>query len=188
MLVIQSCLTLCDPMDYIQPANDWATDLIWSGLCAILCLLAQSCLTHCDPMDHSPPGFSVHGDSPGKNTGVGCHAPSSRGSSQLGDQTRSHTLQVDSLPSEPPGKPLGIYTWGFLISTIVSMQLMLRPPSWTIHLSVYALRVGKGKGYVNKEQKLSQRGVLGKLHSTSLYWKVTICNCCVLEGRLSSAF
>ena len=24
-------------------------------------------------MDYSPPGFSVHGDSPGKNTGVGCH-------------------------------------------------------------------------------------------------------------------
>ena len=24
-------------------------------------------------MDSSPPGFSVHGDSPGKNTGVGCH-------------------------------------------------------------------------------------------------------------------
>ena len=25
-------------------------------------------------MDCSPSGFSVHGDSPGKNTGVGCHA------------------------------------------------------------------------------------------------------------------
>ena len=25
-------------------------------------------------MDCSPPGTSVHGDSPGKNTGVGCHA------------------------------------------------------------------------------------------------------------------
>jgi len=25
-------------------------------------------------MDYSPPGFSVQGDSPGKNTGVGCHA------------------------------------------------------------------------------------------------------------------
>jgi len=25
-------------------------------------------------MDCSPPGFSVHGDSPGKNSGVGCHA------------------------------------------------------------------------------------------------------------------
>ena len=27
----------------------------------------------CDPMDYSPPGSSVHGDSPGKNTGVACH-------------------------------------------------------------------------------------------------------------------
>ena len=25
-------------------------------------------------MDCSPPGSSVHGDSPSKNTGVGCHA------------------------------------------------------------------------------------------------------------------
>ena len=30
-------------------------------------------LTLCDPMDCSPPGSSIHGDSPGKNTGVGCH-------------------------------------------------------------------------------------------------------------------
>ena len=35
--------------------------------------LLQSCLTNCDSMDRSPPGSSVHGDSPGKNTGVGCH-------------------------------------------------------------------------------------------------------------------
>ena len=34
----------------------------------------QSSLTLCDPMDCSPPGSSVHEDSPGKNTGVGCHA------------------------------------------------------------------------------------------------------------------
>ena len=44
---------------------------IWV-LCA--CLVAQSCLTLCHPMDHSPPDSSVHGDSPGKNTGVGCQA------------------------------------------------------------------------------------------------------------------
>ena len=37
-------------------------------------IVAQSCLTLCDPTDCSPPGSSVHGDSPGKNTGVGCHA------------------------------------------------------------------------------------------------------------------
>ena len=40
----------------------------------MLYLVAQSCPTPCDPMDCSPPGSSVHGDSPGKNTGVGCHA------------------------------------------------------------------------------------------------------------------
>ena len=34
----------------------------------------QSCLTLCDPTDHSSPGSSVHGDSPGKNPGVVCHA------------------------------------------------------------------------------------------------------------------
>ena len=38
------------------------------------CLVAQSWPTLCDPMDCSPQGSSVHGDSPGKNTGVGCHA------------------------------------------------------------------------------------------------------------------
>ena len=43
----------------------------WARCC---CLVAQSCLTLCNPMDYSPPGSSVHGDSPGKNTGVGCHA------------------------------------------------------------------------------------------------------------------
>ena len=31
----------------------------------------QSCTTLCDPVDCSPPGSSVHGDSPGNNTGVG---------------------------------------------------------------------------------------------------------------------
>ena len=39
----------------------------------MLCLVAQSCPTLCDSMDCSPPGSSIHGDSPGKNTGVGCH-------------------------------------------------------------------------------------------------------------------
>ena len=34
--------------------------------------LLQSCLTLCNPMDCSLPGSSVHEDSLGKNTGVGC--------------------------------------------------------------------------------------------------------------------
>ena len=38
-----------------------------------MCAVAQSCPTLCSPMDCSPSGSSVHGDSPGKNTRVGCH-------------------------------------------------------------------------------------------------------------------
>ena len=38
----------------------------------IVCVYPQSCLTLCGPMDHSLPG-SCPWDSPGKNTGVGCH-------------------------------------------------------------------------------------------------------------------
>ena len=41
-----------------------------------MCLVAQSCLTLCDPMDCSCHATVGHGDgdSPGQNTGVGCHA------------------------------------------------------------------------------------------------------------------
>ena len=42
--------------------------------CAVLCFVAQSCTTPCNPMDCSPPGSSVHGDSPGKNMGMSCHS------------------------------------------------------------------------------------------------------------------
>ena len=34
----------------------------------------QLCPTLCDPMDYSPLGSSVPGESPGKSTGMGCHA------------------------------------------------------------------------------------------------------------------
>ena len=44
----------------------------------VVFIVAQSCLILCDPMDCSLdcslPSSSVHGDSPGKNTGLGCHA------------------------------------------------------------------------------------------------------------------
>ena len=45
-----------------------------ADLTACVHLVTQSCPTCCDPLDHSPPGSSVQGDSPHKNTGVGGHA------------------------------------------------------------------------------------------------------------------
>ena len=50
-----------------EPTGKPLSWLLW-------CSQRLSCLTLCDSMDCSPPGSSIHGDSPGKNTGVGCHA------------------------------------------------------------------------------------------------------------------
>ena len=67
-------------------------------------LVPQSCPTHCNPMDYGAPGSSVHGilqprilewvaiPSPGN-----LHNP--------GIEPRSLSLQSDSVPSEPLGKP-----------------------------------------------------------------------------------
>ena len=55
-------------------------------------------------MHCSPPGSSVHGDSPGKNTEVSC--PPAGDLSNPGIEPRSPTLRVDSLQSEPPGKSM----------------------------------------------------------------------------------
>ena len=62
----------------------------------MLSLVIQSCPTLCKPMDYSPPGSSVHGDSPDKKSGWGLPNP--------GIEPTSPALQVDSLPSEPTRK------------------------------------------------------------------------------------
>ena len=72
-------------MPNILPTPDAANLVNFS--CSVLCLLAQLCPTLCNPMDHSLPGSFVHGDSPGKNTGVGSHAHL-QGSSQPKDRTQ----------------------------------------------------------------------------------------------------
>ena len=56
----------------LMPGLNILNNLVY--LDPLVCLVTQSCLTLCDPMDCSPPGSSVHGDSPGKNIGVSCHS------------------------------------------------------------------------------------------------------------------
>ena len=53
-----------------------------------LCCCAKSLQSRQTLWDCSLPGSSVHGDVPGKNTGVGCHALPARGSSQSRDGTQ----------------------------------------------------------------------------------------------------
>ena len=74
---------------------------------SVLCLVIQSFLNLCNPMDYSLPSSSVHGNSPGNNTGVGCLALLQRNLPNLGIEPRSPTVQADSLPAEPPGNPSG---------------------------------------------------------------------------------
>ena len=70
-----------EPMSLILAGGFFITSTTWEAHyipCAVLCcaVLLLSCLVMSNslcPMDCSRPGSSVHGDSPGKNTRVGCH-------------------------------------------------------------------------------------------------------------------
>ena len=79
-------------------------------MCVRVCVCAkllQSCPTLCKPMDSSPPGSSVQEDSPGKDTGVGCHALLQGIFPTQGSIQRLLCLlqwQAGSLPLVPPGR------------------------------------------------------------------------------------
>jgi len=71
----------------------------------------------CNPMECSPPGSSVHGDSLGKNTGVGCHFfLHSIFPTQGSNPCLLCVLhwQVGSLPLVPPGKPSPFFNLYFM--------------------------------------------------------------------------
>ena len=67
-------------------------------------LVTQLCPTLWDPMDCSLSGSSVHGIL--QNTGDGLPFSSPGDLPDPGIKPRSPSLQADSLPSEPAGKPL----------------------------------------------------------------------------------
>ena len=62
-------------MSFILKVTSWSKEtaqILTTMLSSAAAKLLQSCLTLHDPIDGSPPG-SRPWDSPGKNTGVGCH-------------------------------------------------------------------------------------------------------------------
>ena len=69
--------------------------------------VAQLCPTLGEPLDGSPPGSSVHGDSPGRNAGVGCHALLQGIFPTQGWNPGVLHLQADSLPISHQGSHLG---------------------------------------------------------------------------------
>ena len=78
-------------------------------------LVTQSCLSLCDPMDCSLPGSSIHGDSPSKNTGVGCHG------------------HLQEIFSTEKSNPLATYTSSlvkFLLSFLTLLKIKLFSSCW----------------------------------------------------------
>ena len=71
------------------------------------CEVTQWCLTFCNPMDCSLPGSSVHGIFQARVL-EWVAISFSRDLPDPGMEPRSPTLQADTLPSEPLGKPQGV--------------------------------------------------------------------------------
>ena len=75
---------------------------------SVCVLVTQLCLTLYDHMDYNTTGSSVHGILQARVTG-GLPFPSPGHLHDSGIKSESPTLQSDSLPSEPLGKP-SVYT------------------------------------------------------------------------------
>ena len=106
------------------------------------CLIANSCPTLCDPMDYSPPGSSVPWDSPGKNTGVGCHALlQGIFSTQELNPGLSHCRQIlyhlshqgSSLTTGPPGNFHALYWLKGNISIKYRGSALTKVPILNLH-------------------------------------------------------
>ena len=96
-------------------------------LSAVLCLVAQSCSILCNPMDCSPSDSSVHGDSLGKNTGVGCHALFKRiFPSQGSNPGLPHCRQILSWQSHK-GSPVSLLYYNLIsITSCITYSLSIR--------------------------------------------------------------
>ena len=111
------------PVFWIPLPFRWPQSAEWGFLCYTVgshCACVQSCLTLCDSMDCSPLGSSVQAR---KLEWVVILF--SWGSSGLGIEPRSPALQADSLPSEPPEKPLMISLLIYFIHGINSMYILI---------------------------------------------------------------
>ena len=97
-------------------------------------------LTLCDPMDCTPQAPVSMGILQARIL-EWVAMPSSRGSSQPRDRSQGPTLQVDSLPSEPPWKPMntGVGSLSLLQGIFLTQELNrgLLPCRWILYQLSY---------------------------------------------------
>ena len=87
--------------------------------------VTQSCLTLCDPKD-----YTIHGILQARIL-EWLAFPFCRRSSQPRDQIRSPTLEADSLPAKPPGKPknTGVGSLSLLQQIFPTQEIKPRSPT-----------------------------------------------------------
>ena len=120
----------------------------------------QSCPTLCKPMDCGPPGSSVHGDSPGRNTGVGCCALLQEIFPIQGPNPgHLHCRQILYHLSHQGSKNTGVGSLSLLQGIFPTQELNqgLLHCRWILfHLSYQ----GSPNNYATYSQKLRTRGLL----------------------------
>ena len=100
--------TISQKNESYRPKIEASADLHFFWIFHVIhccCLVARSCLTLCHLLYCSPPGSSVHGDSPGRNTEVDCHALLCGIFPDPGIKALSPALQLESLPLSHQGSP-----------------------------------------------------------------------------------
>ena len=113
------------------------------------------------PMDCKPPGSSVHGISPGKNTGVGCHALLQGIFPTQGLNPRllrlPSALQVNSLPLSHQRSPVRQRLSPFRSFTLLSAPL--QKGLWGYYLFVFRMWVAHGPFCVPWRHTLPSAGI-----------------------------
>ena len=113
--------------------------------------MLQSYPTLCGPMDCSlPGGSSVHGDSPDKNTAVGCYAllqgiiPAQGLNPHLSTSSaRTDGFFTTSATGKPKNSIKGFYSWNqFFNAASLVLELCLNSFPYFLFLSYYFLHFG----------------------------------------------
>ena len=114
-----------------------AESQVWRNQTVVLkSEVAQLCPSLCDPMDYRLPGSSIRGIFR-QEYWSGLPFPSPGDLPNPGIEPGSPALQVDSLLSEPPGKPTVVFTIGKY--RCVGIPVLFKPMLFRVNCIVFFL-------------------------------------------------